>query len=809
MANKNLYDNISFFQLLIDGNVYQIDEPINWDKITLELPRDKESFAFNFEFVDDSVQLAFANDTSPNELIENAYDLVKGIYDLVGSDGVIVLQYGYFLPHTSIQKVQFTGNVNLNTYVDEKGQITCSVEKTSFENLARSRFETPISLNAVTTLDGKTISQAQSYTIRLHSKKINKQFKSEITNGISAEISDISRFVSVQIDSSNPVTSEIEENQGLPLAISGVDPRDEDRYFFRIVEAGDYTLKVRFSFDFTVVRGGIGPVGNWNFVPRLMVQRSGATIDYTTFEDFRQSGTEGSRLLVRQVNCNFELSKTWNVDDRLYLDVTGQMQYAGASYSYRVDNYTGSIQLLGQTTALSTTSRSYRLFDAITKMVEISTGQIDSVISSILGPGGAMYKTFISNGYAIRNFTSSDKPVITNIKDFIDSVAAIGGLGYGYTKRDGKDYFIIEPIEYFYRNMEITRIDDLYDYREEQAKEQVFNEIEVGYEKFAEEELNTLDEFNTYQTNLMPIKTYKAKFPKKSKYIASGYSIESQRREQFKDNPSESLSTDDEIFIISCNEGILSTFAYYVVISSTVLSFDRPMNFTPGTSFTIKGGNLNANDGKTVTVSSKVPGELERYNVTGPALLNDNGNILVQQTLSQIQAEKNELFEVVTGLFSPETSYNLRFSPKRMLFNWAQFLNIMVYKKPGSDVIKSTFVKNNDKMVSFLSTLDVNRRNEPDFAFGEAGETTLTVYRGGNKAALHQPIMCYFKSPINYDDFNYIKERLTGEAEDINDYGWIYFLNDKDEYVKGFIYSLKYQPAKEIAEFQVAKIANY
>lgn len=806
MANGNLYDRQSFFQLIIDGKQNIIEEPVNWDKITIELPRDKDGFGFNFEFVDDAQTLVFSDDNT-------SYDLVKKVYDTVGSDGIVIFQYGYYPLNSSVQNVQYTGKLNLNTYSDEDGGITCSVEKTAFENLFKTRYETAISLNSVLNLDNGAMVAPEVKNILLHSKKISKAFKAQTTIAKNIQsVGTLGSTIYVQLDSSDEVTSEVQENQAVPLALTDVDPRDESRYFFLIKEAGDYTLKVQASFDLVAARG-FGII-SYNFNPRLMVQRGGVTIENTNITQFQQSGSGGNDLgtiLRLNFNFSFQLQRSWQVDDRLYLDVYSPMGARG--YNVFVSNYLSTIELLGQTTATPTITKGYRAFDALNKMIEAATGQQNALISSIFGAGGALYKTFITNGYAVRNFIQSDKPIITNLQDFIVSFAAVSGLGYGYTTRNGVDKFIIEPLSFFYRDKAIQFIDDIYDYREDHAKELVFNEFEIGYEKYSEEEINTLDEFNTYQTGLTPIKTYKGKFTKKSKYITSGYSLEVQRRQQFQENPSESLKNDDDIFLISCNEGTVDYDLNYeaynistVFITQKVLIFDRPVDLIVGDVITIKGGNNLANDGKTFTITSI---SVNAYRLSGPTLVNDSGPIILSKSIAGIQAEKDELFTNVSGLFSPETSYNLRFSPKRMLYNWANYLNIGFTKKPDTDFIKTSFVKNNDKMISLLSAKDVNRRNEPLTPSAEFSDASLEIFRANNKDALHLPVYCYFKSQMSYDDVIYIKQRLTGESQTENDYGYVYHYDDKGVLIKGYVYSLKYNPAEEVAEFQTAKIGNY
>jgi hypothetical protein len=61
----------------------------------------------------------------------------------------------------------------------------------------------------------------------------------------------------------------------------------------------------------------------------------------------------------------------------------------------------------------------------------------------------------------------------------------------------------------------------------------------------------------------------------------------------------------------------------------------------------------------------------------------DNENFLIASLRdgAGIKAERNENFSTVTGIQSPTTAYNLRFSPARMLMNWYPILAASLVKK--------------------------------------------------------------------------------------------------------------------------------
>jgi len=580
----------------------------------------------------------------------------------------------------------FKGNLNLNTYLDDDGEIRCSIEKVSFENLFRTRFDTVIDLSSPIDLDGNPIAPTPVKTTQLHSKVIVKEFASAVTEAQSINSEDISRFVSVKMESASELTTELPGNQALPLSVNGIDPRDQDLFFFKIEEDGIYDMNFKASFTFKIMRIDFGgKIGTYYLTPRVMLQRTGVTLEVLEFNAFRRSGATNEKTITFDMNFDVNLSRNMLAGDVIYLDCVGQMQYAGASYFYQISNYLNSNRISGQTSSAGSTTLSYLLFDVANYLIGAATGQPNSLISSILDENGDFHDYVLANGFQIRNFLTSSKPLKMSLKDFFEGVFQIAGLGYNFQILNGKEYVVIEKVADFFQMREIIKLDEIYEYKEEHGKDFVYNELEIGYEKYPEEESNTLDEPNTYKTALTPIKTYKQKFTKKSKLIASGYILERQRREQFQINPSESLSNDDDVFIISV----------------------------------IKDG-------------------------------------------AGYRSEKNEQFSNIEGLFSPETAYNLRLTPSRIEYNWAPLLNISFSKKLGTDVIKTTFIKNNDKLKSYLIPSDTRRRYEPNFVLEEKGDVDMNRFKGDNRKALHLPQMASFKAIIDYSDYIFMKACLTG-----------------------------------------------
>ncbi|MDR1403289.1 MAG: hypothetical protein LBJ60_06275 [Tannerellaceae bacterium] len=137
----------------------------------------------------------------------------------------------------------------------------------------------------------------------------------------------------------------------------------------------------------------------------------------------------------------------------------------------------------------------------------------------------------------------------------METLNAIWALGYSFIEEKGVSMLRVEPVMWFF-NPEycVYECEEVFDYTETTAKDLLLNEFETGYEKYADNDLHTLLEFNTYRQYLLPFKHFKGKVTKKAKFITSGYMIEILRRIQFADKPKDSDSNDDSIFLFTMSD---------------------------------------------------------------------------------------------------------------------------------------------------------------------------------------------------------------------------------------------------------------
>lgn len=715
MRKQNLFDGVDVFELEINGVTYTIEEPEQFNTAEITNNRDDEFWGFNYEFFDEeSAKLEWDKDSG--------YDLLKDQFEKYGTDATAIFRY-YYLLSSGDKAIQLEGNLNFNTYENNFTTISCIVEKVSFENLYRTRFDTLTDLTKTETIDGKASSQLNPLTIKVHSKELTKITKTETTEAQFASAYKQPNHAAFIDDTSEVKVGEILGAQGTGFGISAFSPPFVGLYQFKFEEAGVYNIKFNARFDYYVATSyevfgeKIYAIKNWNFKSLMIVLRNGHYILNKIGSE--SSGFTNAARIYGHIEDSYDEKINIEVGDQLYF----YTQFIGSKdkeHDYELSNHYAKLDIIAQTVQPATDVKVYRLFDAITKAVELTTNKPNSVRSDFLGPGGCGYKYIIINGYQLRNFKVTEKPVQVALKTLISSSNAIWALGLSFEKENGEDIIRIEPVEYFFQEKKIARINSVYEYKERAASDLLFNEFEIGYNKFPDNDngndFTMLDEYDTIHNYLTTIKTYKKKLSKKSDFTSSGYAIEVQRREQFSQNPSDSLGADDDIFILT---------------------------------------------------------------------LDPTGT----------KTETTEAFETITDVISPDTIHNARITPKRMLTNWAPYINSICAFSSKSEKIKNTFVKNNGNFATKFKDSEPCKLKDPGGLVREKDDIRIADLWEGKK--LFMPIWSEFKADLSYDEVLYIIAALKNQSPDDNNRGYIEYLNDEGLIVEGFPYKIKYNPITE------------
>lgn len=725
-----------FFRLIVNNVRTIIAEPIKWDGITISGERDNVFHGYKFKYTDSDTVLGFDCD--------GGRYIIEDVFNQYGEDGEVFFQYGYI--YFGVEYILFPGKLILNTYKWYADRVECAVQVDDFDLTFQSRQETKVSMSANTSFEGTDIIPPNPYYLLFHPKTILTEFK--VDNTVKSIFYDDpvrATEWSILPETVDGETSDIATSFFYPFGVISGQARLLNFYQVLFDFPGDTDIDFHWTLSGTIHidNNGVLESADYNLnVPYIYQRYNAATDDYTETIEYIAASYTGTVGILSSTDLNFTLDATktltgfrFGAKDRIYF-------YASLNTSRQVKatfNITQSLLHLDikQTQESTETSGNVWFIDDVLRQTLAVIADNRYVLRSTFFERASSYqltdgcasKSALTNGFQIRSFDPAEKPLTIDFSTIINSLNAMYCIGINYATVNNVPIVRIERRDFFYQDKEIIQITTVVDkeYSEEVAKEIIYNDIEIGYDKFQEDGYNSLDEFNTKREWLTPIQKNKAKLEQLSKFITSGYRIEDVRRNQFNDQPQESVPNDDDPFFVA----------------------------------------LRKDEDAWVT-------------------------------------EKDEAFDVVNNLISPETSYNLRVSPGRMLYNWFIWLKgIFTYKQP-TDLITNTFSIQNGDLETQFNVDEPCRVGDVDrILINETAD--IPMARLTTTENLYSPEWVNVICRLTPDKVQMINMALSGQYGPSKDYGYIMVKRPNGGWQAGWPVNLKYNYSTEECTIKMLK----
>lgn len=734
--------NLCFwFRLIIDGIIYPVREPIKWDTVNIIGKRNMDYHGYQFQYSDGAIDLGF--DCPAGK------ELIEAVYNARGQDGTILFQYGY--TYKGKEYFLFPGKLNLNTYKWYAERVECSIETDDFDSTFQSRLETKVSMAQGLTFDNLPVTPPAPYSLLFHAKEILSEIlcsKPDKTFDTTAPIT--GKFYFLLADNTEPQISDIEEAFTYPLNVTLSNPIETDQYLINFKRSGGTDVELTWNLDVDMHVHNHGIAFGTDYVIGVHYVYRKINTD-GSFDDIIEpliTPITGHVAADSDPVISFNLTASKTLTDFYFYEKDQIYFYADIAFDRTVDigfhlhqnSFTENIYHREVTKA--TNANVWLLDDVIKQTINVITNNRYAFRSSYFERKGATQladgcgaKRAVVNGFQIRQFDTAEKPLVIDLKTIVESLNAGDCIGINYSSSKNTPIVRMERRDFFYQQKQIIAIPEIEFvegmalYREEVAKEIIYNEIEIGYDKYASEGFNTLDEFNTKHEELTPIKKNAAKLVQQSHFITSGYSIEEIRREQFNVTPSSSVSNDDEPFMVCLKRNPDDSFA----------------------------------------------------------------------------TEKNEPFESVLNLISPETAYNLRISPARMLYNWFIWLKGIFAYKPLTDLIKTTFVVQNGLLTTRFNISELCLVGDMDRTI-ITEKADIPLSKLATTRDIYRPEWVYFTARLTPDRVQIMNLALSGKFGVDKDYGYIMVKKPTGEWQGGWVYNLSYNYWTEKAEIKMLKM---
>lgn len=739
-TRQNIYETVDQFRLINKaGDIFLIDMPRGWENIVFKLERDKQYHGVNYDFSDGEVQLDFD--------VAAGKDILQAEYNANGNDGYMAFQFGEVFPDGTFN-VDVDAYVDFNTKTNDRDFFSASVKRKTFNDAIETKNEVDVTLS-----DGY-------FTMPLHSKLIRKQ--TTINKGYIK--SPHQPLIKNEITGSNP------NNPGAP---------------------GDSPFLVYWSFlDFSEPTN---TTGTDTYIDNLCQDASslfGVTSSNPITNHLRLFKADGAGTFDFQIDFSCLLDMQLNGSSRIgyfsykwFLCVNSTTKYElpgtnetgfvssdgsliglyNTSFAKTITvNQDDEVFLFGQFVCESRGGLNSSAYATIT----LYSMNVNIVGGSLARPTNTQAKLAFEVGQGILdNITGGTAKLVSNLLGRTDigyeenGCAALIAYTNGYLIRNFAiaDHPIIIQLKDFIEGLDANfaigmgyELDSLNNwvYRLEQ------------FEYFYQDALiMTFDNVDDYQESVntdMIYNQYEFGYDKYTQNLESAETLDEFLTDHTYLSPIES-------FKATLTKICKQIFAGYAIELTRRVQFSTD----PVTSWTYDEDNF---------CIGVVPDAQYGY-----------------------RPEKLENF-TASGIISPETAYNIRFTITRMLARWAKWINSGIAYKTNSAVIKNTYVSKNGDLVSQYTG---DSPCESKVQFTESHDILKGDLANGTQK--FRPEEISFKTRLSWEQIRAIKRCFSNKDTTGKNNGYFGVIDGDGNTQYGYLMTMEYNGVNEQSTFVLRK----
>jgi hypothetical protein len=718
-----------------------VTEPVGWDSDDKEYSRDDK---YHGVFVKMSNNLKF---------IENGYETLKFIYEIGGINEDIRLVKEEKHPKTDIWTRVYDGYLDMSTYVDENKTISIKFNSGGIEKLLKSRESEKVEIDRETTIDGKQIPPLDTKIIELEPRRIflKSKLKADNTRNYTGHFSragDTGSYSSgIPFDIVNKSHEELQDilyDSAIGSGDSGGPHNGMTGMMFFALSDKERVLKVKLDISFKFALNILNE--SWgNYQINLTRYANGAS--YTAAErinifhlpNIHEMENANGRTFFKTIEIEITVGKNESLalESRLRFDLRNvNASQNTARIECMLTDVNGSLTVDEDSFFEKTTTKIVLAHELADRLVAIATNRTDAFYSDFLGR--------------------------TDIGYPIDGKASLTGAAHGFWVRGFDKLPIPRPAA-----SGIPETVNLFkpfttSFKDYIASMTAVWNVGVGIEKIGFRERVRVEDLSYFYNRNTTIRlTNQVQKVKRSVSVSKYYSslefgsIEGGNYEEAvgldEYNGQSNFTT-----IINRLNNVYSQISTYRK-DSYGLEFARRKP-------------VSLNDTEDTAYDSSI-WLLDLFR-------NPYGIFEQRLWFNKYDRSKDDFEQSPTGVFSPETATNLRFSPFNCLLRHSLWFS-------------GGLTKNVTDYVRYASS-SANSQLKTKLAGGNEYAENGNIINSELPRARYVPEIIEFEHEVSFE----ISQKLQGKTivlgkEIQNVYGCVQFINENNEIEKGFLMNLK------------------
>lgn len=585
-------------------NTYEaiIDEPVGFDTMKTTLKRG--------EYHGMSAQVT----VNTLEFCGNVAHFIKSAYD---EDIDTEIQY---LVLDRYGNVFFSGVLDLSTLVEKQAEyysVSLKVGEVGVKTMFNNRTTLDVDINAGKTIDGASLSKPTKYSIQIPNKKIVYTNLLEAKEDLvwTKETTPTERFTLAKDKSNHWINLAICERPSFEefgtcspkadIADSIFDEEDNVRqaiaseYYDPLIDVGTdfeknfgvgsvYTLDISVTVTVEAINGDpfphlgifwgeLNPYGSYDVQMVLMDEGGWLNMPWSNpswimAKSAKTIIANDKKRTTLNINYSGKILPTSNngKNKKLMLGIAfrNNLYYNDNISIFDARNNTQDMKVTVKAGSYVRMELQSEFKDKINTQVVLVKDALNHVIRTISEKALTIQSNLLSvssgnisllglvNGYGIRGI---DKPMVVSFKDLIDSLDALGCIGYSV----GDKYVRVERWDYFYNDEVVLEIDKPNEKSLQMDTDSIITQLTIGYKKYStNEDINSIDSIHAERTFSTGVKGISKAVSKLCVFIADNYAIEETRRKAL-ETTSDEFKYDENIFVFELNYSRDNT-KYYV-----------------------------------------------------------------------------------------------------------------------------------------------------------------------------------------------------------------------------------------------------
>lgn len=710
-----------------------IQEPVGWEDDEREYTRNTPYHGIIIKI---SNSLKFIGD---------AADYIRLIYDIDGINAVIRIKKSERHPLTNYWVQTYSSFLDLSTLEMEGKTVSCKLNSGGIEILLKARETEDLEIDRLTTFGGKPISALIPNRVEFPGRRIFLKSKwendSPYSQGRLEIYSDAGNERRKTIPWPLKVVNKSHEiaQSTIPGTTNEAEGGDVGSVFFNITDiAREFKLKIDLKYGYQVTRRNY--IFTSDFQVRLVKYGNG--LSYDLFEEYvlvqdidpqTWNGVYQGEIHYNNDSFTLQPGESLALEFRIYANFYDD-EFERARFEVNTFAEECTITIEEDSFFEKSSSNFVLAHEMMDRLATICTDKEGVFYSDflrrnnenpLLDGKGAM--TGFTHGFWVRKFDKYPipeegppkvenlyKPLTTSFRDAFETLNTIWNVGLGIERIGNKERIRLEELKYFYNQNTTIKIGQVKNVKRSVAADYYFSSVDIGYEKGGKYE----EAMGLDEYNTKSTFTTPITRLKNIYNMIAKYRTDSYGLEFARRKPETQNNTLDTTY------------------DNDIFALDVKRG--PSGTFLMKTG--------------KVESAQEGF--------------------------ENGIEQEPTGVFSPKTAQNLRFSPVNCLLRHAWYFGCG-FKNYISDYIRYSSSGGNSQLKTKLTGQE---------EFAENGN----IIASDLERPRFFPEWIEFEYKCDFEVMSQIEGHSTILGKDVpNFYGLVEFTNENNEKEKGFLFNLK------------------